>query len=248
MMSGGLQHRSRFRSPGGTTIFLGHFGVAFGAKRLAPGASLGTLVLAAQFPDILWPSLLLLGIEQVRIVPGITRVTPLDFVSYPVSHSLAMAIAWGVLFGLVYRAVRRYRPGAWVAGACVVSHWVLDLLVHRPDLPLAPGGAVKLGLDAWSSLPLTLLLELAVFGAGVALYARATQAADRFGRYGLWGLVAFLFAIYLGNVFGPPPPGVAAIAWVGEAQWLIVLYAYALDRHRIANPAAVRLAMPGGSH
>jgi hypothetical protein len=184
----------------------------------------------------------------VRIVPGITRVTPLDFVAYPVSHSLAMAAAWGVLFGLVYWAVRRYRAGAWVAGACVVSHWLLDLVVHRPDLPLVPGGTAKVGLDAWSSLPLTLVLELAVFGAGVAMYARATKAADRFGRHGFWGLVVFLLAIYLGNVFGPPPPGVTAIAWAGEAQWLIVVYAYVLDRHRIPDPAAARLAMPGGSH
>lgn len=226
-------------------MFIGHFGVAFGAKKLAPATSLGTLALAAQFLDILWPNLLLMGIEEVRIVPGITRVTPLDFVSYPISHSLAMAVAWGVLFGLVYWAVRRYRAGAWVAGACVVSHWVLDLIVHRPDLPLVPGSAIKVGLDAWSSLPLTLLLEFAVFGAGVLLYARATKPADAFGRYGFWGLVAFLVAMYLGSLFGPPPPNATAIAWVDQAQWLIVIYAYWLDRHRAA---AVRLAMPGGSH
>jgi len=111
-----------------------------------------------------------------------------------------------------------------------------------------PGSAIKVGLDAWSSLPLTLLLECAVFGAGVALYARATRPADRFGRYGFRGLAALLVAMYLGSIFGPPPPGAAAIAWADQAQWLIVIYAYALDRHRAANPAAVRLAMPGGSN
>ncbi len=221
-------------------MFIGHFGVAFGAKKLAPATSLGTLVLAAQFLDILWPNLLLLGIEEVRIVPGVTRVNPLDFVSYPISHSLAMALLWGVLFGIVYWLVRRYRAGAWVAGACVVSHWILDLVVHRPDLPLVPGGAVKIGFDLWDSLPATLAVEFAVFALGIALYVRATRAADRFGRYGLWGLVAFLAAMYLGSVFGPPPPDASAIAWVDQGQWLVVLFAYWLDRHRVA--AAVPLA------
>ena len=223
-------------------MFVGHFGIAFGAKRYAPAASLGTLVLAAQFLDILWPNLLLLGIEEVRIVPGITRVTPLDFVSYPISHSLAMAVAWGVLFAIVYYLVRRYRAGAIVAGICVVSHWILDLVVHRPDLPLVPGSALKVGFGLWDSLAATLAAEAIVFAAGIFLYVRATRPADRFGRWGLWGLAAFLVVMYLGSLFGPPPPDAAAIAWVDQAQWLIVLFAYWLDRHRVA--AAPPLANP----
>ena len=225
-------------------MFIGHFGVAFGAKKLAPATSLGTLVLAAQFLDILWPNLLLLGIERVRIEPGITRVNPLDFVSYPVSHSLAMALLWGVLFAAVYWAVRRYRAGAIVAGACVVSHWILDLVVHRPDLPIVPGGTLKLGLDLWQSLPGTLAAEFGVFAIGVVLYARATRARDRFGAFGLWGLVIFLAAMYVASVLGPAPPAWQAVAWAGEAQWLIVLFAYWLDRHRAAAapPLANRAA------
>lgn len=218
-------------------MFIAHFGVAFGAKRYAPATSLGTLVLAAQFLDILWPSLLLLGIERVGIVPGITRVTPLDFTSYPISHSLAMAIAWGALFGFAYWLVRRYRAGAWVAGACVVSHWILDLVVHRPDLPIVPGSALKVGFGLWDSLAGTLAAEFAVFAAGIFLYARATRPIDRIGRYGLWGLVVFLAATYLASLLGPPPPDVLAIAWAGQAQWLIVLFAYWLDRHRSAAGA-----------
>lgn len=223
-------------------MFVGHFGIAFGAKRYAPAASLGTLVLAAQFLDILWPNLLLLGIEEVRIVPGITRVTPLDFVSYPISHSLAMALAWGVLFAIVYYLVRRYRAGAIVAGICVVSHWILDLVVHRPDLPIVPGIGVKVGFGLWDSLAATLAAEAIVFAAGIFLYVRATRPLDRFGRYGLAGLVLFLAVIYLASLFGPPPPDAAAIAWVDQAQWLIVLFAYWLDRHRVA--AAPPLANP----
>lgn len=225
-------------------MFLGHYGVAFGTKKLAPATSLGTLVLAAQFLDILWPSLLLLGVEKVRIVPGFTAVNPLDFVSYPISHSLAMSLLWGVLFGAVYWLVRRYRTGAIVAAACVVSHWFLDLVVHVPDLPLVPGSSVKVGLGLWNSLPATLLAEVAIFAAGIAVYARSTRAADRIGRYGLRGLVIFLAVTYLASLLGPPPPSAAALAWAGEAQWLIVLWAYWIDRHRVPA-AAVPLAKGG---
>src|SRR2546430_12017073 len=98
----------------GGPMILGHYGVALACKRLAPRTSLGTLVLAAQLLDELWPIFLLLGIELVRIVPGLMAANPLDFVSYPISHSLVSAVGWGVLLGIAYYAVRRYRPGAWL--------------------------------------------------------------------------------------------------------------------------------------
>jgi hypothetical protein len=213
-------------------MFIGHFGVGFGAKRLAPRASLGTLFLAAQFVDLLWPTLLLLGVERVAIVPGITRVTPLDFEHYPISHSLLLVVGWGLLFALVYGAIRRYRRGAVICGAAVISHWILDLIVHRPDLPLYPGGPL-VGLGLWNSLPATIVVEGGIFGAGVWLYLRGTAARDRVGSLGLWGLVAFLVLIYAGNLLGPPPTAVAPIAWVGQAQWLLVAWAYWIDRHRV---------------
>jgi len=155
-------------------MFLGHFGVAMAAKKAAPKASLGTLVLAAQFADLLWPVFLLLGWERVRIAPGITRVTPLDFVSYPWSHSLLMDLAWGTALGAVYFALRRDGRGAWVVGACVPSHWVLDWIAHRPDMPLYPGGP-RFGLGLWNSVPATLVVELVLFVAGAAIYLIATR-------------------------------------------------------------------------
>ena len=173
-------------------MFIGHFGVGFSCKAAAPRASLGTYFLAAQFIDMLWPTFLLLGIEHARIQPGITTVTPLDFTYYPFSHSLAAVVVWGVLVGLVYQLIRHYPRGAVLVGLAVISHWVLDLIVHRPDLPLYPGGGVKVGLGLWSSLGWTLFVEFALLGAGVWLYARATRARDRIGRFGLWALVAFL--------------------------------------------------------
>lgn len=213
-------------------MFLGHFGVAFGAKRWAPSAGLGALFLAAQFADLLWPTLLLAGAERVAIAPGITAVTPLDFQHYPVSHSLVAAFGWALLIGAAYYAMFRSRRAALVIGLLVASHWFLDLMAHRPDLPLVPGSEVRVGLGLWNSLPATLAVELALLGAGAWLYARATRARDAIGRWALAGLLAFLLAIQAMNVLGPPPPGVAAIAWAGQAQWLLVLWAFWVDRHR----------------
>lgn len=213
-------------------MFIGHFGVGFGAKAISPKVSLGTLFLAAQFIDLLWPTLLLLDIEHVRIVPGATRVTPLLFVDYPYSHSLLAVLGWALLMGCGYLWLRRDRLGAGVLGALVVSHWLLDAMVHQADLPLYPGSAVKIGLDAWASLPISLTLEVALLGLGVWLYARTTTHRDAIGRWGFRVLVVLLLGIYAGNVFGPPPPSATALAWVAQLQWLLVLWGYWIDRHR----------------
>lgn len=215
-------------------MFLGHFAAGFAAKSIAPRVSLGWLFLAAQFIDLLWPSLLLLGLERVSIVPGITTVTPLLFEHYPISHSLLAVLLWAALVGGGYFLLRRERRGALVLGALVVSHWLLDLIVHRPDLPLLPGGEIMVGLHAWSSLPLTLALEGGLFALGVWLYCRVTAPRDALGRWGLVALVAFLLLIYVGNLFGAPPPSVEAIGWLGQAQWLLVLWGYWVDKHRQA--------------
>ena len=212
-------------------MFVGHFGAGLAAKALAPRVSLGSLFLAAQFIDLVWPTLLLLGIERVRIAPGITAVTPLDFEHYPFTHSLLAVLLWGACFTVIYRSISKDFRSALVLGALVVSHWLLDLVVHRRDLPLYPGSA-KVGLGLWDSVAGTLALELAVFGLGAALYLRATRSRDRTGAWALWSLLGFLLLVHLGNLLGPPPPSVAAIAWVGQAQWLLVLWGYWIDRHR----------------
>src|SRR5690349_10539568 len=111
-------------------MFLGHFGLAFASKRVAPRPSLGTTVLAAQWADGLWPILVLLGVEQVEIRPGITTVTPLDFVSYPWSHSLVADLVWAAIFALVYGTLRKDWPSAAWLAVLVLSHWVLDAVAH----------------------------------------------------------------------------------------------------------------------
>jgi membrane-bound metal-dependent hydrolase YbcI (DUF457 family) len=138
-------------------MFLGHFAVAFAAKREAPETSLGMLFVAAQLPDVLWPMLVLAGVEKVRIDPGNTAVTPLDFVSYPYSHSLLFDLLWAALFALGYLAVARGRRAAVVIALAVISHWVLDAASHRPDVPVLPHGPY-VGLGLWNSRPASLFI------------------------------------------------------------------------------------------
>jgi uncharacterized membrane protein len=213
-------------------MFLGHFGIGFGAKAAAPKTSLGTLFFAAQFVDLLWPTLLLLGLEHVEIAPGITRVTPLDFVHYPISHSLITALMWGILFGVIYGLARWNLRGAAICSMAVISHWILDFITHRPDLPLLPRSPGRVGLGLWNSLWGTIMVEGLIFAIGIYLYLRITQARDKVGSVGLWSLIVFLILIHIGNLFGDPPPSVDMIAYVGHAQWLLVLWGYWIDRHR----------------
>jgi hypothetical protein len=212
-------------------MFLGHYGVALAAKRAAPEASLGLLVLAAQWLDGIWPIFLLLGWERVAIVPGITRMVPMDFLHYPWSHSLLMVGLWSVLLGGAVAWRMGFRAGT-VVGLCVASHWFLDVLMHRPDLPLLPGGQARLGLGLWNSPVATVGLEVPFFLGGLWIYRRTTQPSDRVGGWSFWAWTAFLAVVEVGNLTGPPPPSVAAIAWVTLLLWLLVPWAAWFDRHR----------------
>jgi membrane-bound metal-dependent hydrolase YbcI (DUF457 family) len=233
---------SRLAPPGAgryvSVMFLGHLAVGLAAKRAAPRAGLGPLVAAPILLDLLWPIFLLAGLEVVRVDPGNTAVTPLDFVSYPWSHSLLMAFLWAALLAGAHAARTRDAVGAGVLAGGVVSHWVLDVASHRPDMPLWPGGP-RLGLGLWNSVPATVLAEALLFAGGVGLYLATTRARDRTGALALAGFVAFAAAIYAGNLLGPPPPGPKAIAWVSLAQWLWVPWAAWIDRHRgLRHPLA----------
>ena len=213
-------------------MFLGHYAVALGAKPLAPKASLGSLLAAAAFLDLVWPVFVLAGLEVVRVDPAATKFTPLDFVSYPYSHSLLTSVGWGLLFGGIYMLVRRDARGAVVLAALVVSHWILDLIVHRPDLPLTLGDGAKYGLGLWNEPVATAIVELTMLAAGLWLYAKTTWSKDKVGSRGLAGFVVFVLAIYAGAALGPPPPSAEAVAWSDLGQLLIVILAAWIDRHR----------------
>jgi hypothetical protein len=213
-------------------MFIGHFGLAFAAKRAAPRTSLGTAFVAAQLADLFWPMFLLVGVEQVRIVHASPNpFLTLDFVSYPWSHSLAIELAAGLALGALYFLLTRYAAGAIVVGLLVPSHWLLDLLVHVSDLPLYPGGLARFGFGLWRNPIVTVVLELIVYFAGVSIYARNTTATDRVGRYGLWSLVIFLLLLYAAS-FGPPPPSVKALGWTALIGWPLTAWPWWVDRHR----------------
>jgi hypothetical protein len=215
-------------------MFLGHFAVAFAAKKAAPKTSLGILVLAAQLADTLWPLLLLLGIEKVRIVPGLLPASPFDFVSYPISHSLVAQLGWAALLGGSYFVARRDARSAFVLGSLVPTHWVLDFVAHRPDMPIYPSGP-KYGLGMWNSIPLTLLVEYGLFVVGVVIYFTATRARDRTGIFACWSLAGLLAILYPAALFGPPPPSVKVLAWSGISLWLTAPWAAWADWHRQSN-------------
>jgi len=213
-------------------MFIGHFAVGFAAKKFAPRSSEAVLLAAPLLADILWPVFLLLGWEQVRIDPGNTRFTPFDFVSYPWSHSLLMLCVWATAFGAVYYAITRYWAGAVAIWIGVVSHWVLDWVTHRPDMPLVPGGA-RYGLGLWNSIAGTMAVELLMFAVGVWMYASATRAKDRIGRYAFVAYILLLMAFYIGDRFSSPPGSVNEIAWPAiVASVVLILWAWWFDRHR----------------
>jgi hypothetical protein len=214
-------------------VFIGHFGVAFAAKRALPTVSLGTWFVACELVDLIWPVFLLLGIEAVGISPGITAFTPLDFTYYPWTHSLLMCSVWALALGVAYWLARRSLVAATIVGVVVLSHWFLDLLVHRPDLPLAPGTDYKLGFGLWNSVAGTLAVEMAIFAVGLGLYLGGSGPADRTGRYALWTLVVLLLLAYVSTAFGPLPPSVSAIAWAGLIGGAaIAALGYWIDWHR----------------
>ncbi|MGE5647710.1 MAG: metal-dependent hydrolase [Acidobacteriota bacterium] len=220
-------------------MFIGHIAVGLAAKRLAPRTSLGLLIAAPLALDLLWPVFVLAGWERVRIEPGNTAFAPLAFDHYPWSHSLAMSAVWGAALALAYWSWRRYRAGAVVLGLAVLSHWALDALTHRPDMPLYPGGP-RVGLGLWNSVEGTIAVEAAMFAAGLWLYGRTTKPRDRTGRYAYFAFAAFLGLVYTGNASGSPPPGVRELAFVALSMWIFALWAWWFDAHRYCNESITR--------
>lgn len=215
-------------------MFIGHLAVAFAAKRIAPRTSLGVLIGAAMLLDLIWPVFVLAAVEKVRIDPGNTAFTPLAFDYYPFSHSLVTSLAMALLAAIVYWVATRYAAGAWMVGAAVSSHWMLDFISHRPDMPLSPGASARVGLGLWNSIPGTLVLEILMFAGGLRLYTKTMRPKGKLGVWSLWTLVGFLGVTYLGNAFGPPPPSIPALAWVAMSVWLLPLWTGWVDRQRTA--------------
>ena len=226
-------------------MFIGHIAVGFASKKFAPRTSLAALIAAPIFLDLLWPFFLLFGWEHVRIVPGFTRYNPLDLYDFPWSHSLLMSIVWATAFALIYYTAARYRPGAIAIWIGVVSHWILDWITHIPDMPLYPGGGPKLGLGLWNYVAATMATEIAMLLVGVWIYARATRARDRIGRYAFLAYVVVLLVLFVGDRFSTTPPTVSAIIWSALiAEAVLLVWPWWFDRHREVPGVTTRLAQP----
>lgn len=216
-------------------MFVGHYGVSCGVKSRAPEVPLWVLFIAVQLLDVFWSIFVLLGIERVRIVPGFTKANPLDLYYMPYTHSLVGACVWALLAALAYRVWRGSQgSGALLVGAAVLSHWLLDLPMHRPDLPLFDN-RMKMGLGLWNYPVPALALEAAVLLAGVLLYTRSTRAHGTRHRYDLWVFTLALIAVQVALTFGPLPGSSSGVAALVLGSYLLL----AFIAHWIAAPRVV---------
>ena len=219
-------------------MLIGHYAVGFAAKKWAPKTSLGLLFAAAVWLDIVWPIFVVLGLEHFNIAPGITKMSPFDFTDYPLSHSLVMAVAWGAGFGLLYLLWKNDSKAALILGGLVVSHWFLDLLVHRPDLPLMPaeignyGVIHKYGLGLWNHFWTEVILEGGLLAVGVWIYFKSTKAVDQVGNFAMWAFVLALVTIFIASLKAAPPTNPMLVAFVGQLQLLLIGWGYWFDEHR----------------
>jgi hypothetical protein len=224
-------------------MFQGHYGVALALKRAEPKLSLGTLFVAVQLADLLWAVFVLLGWEHARIVPGYTRVTSLEFLDYPISHSLLAGIIWGAVAAALYyswptRDTTRHWQASAIVGVAVLSHYVLDVLVHVPDLPIAGSDSPKLGLGLWNNPTATVVVELLVFVIGLALYVtlKSHRHPVRAGRLTL--LVLALLGTFVANLYGPLPPNMTTVA-ISAIVLFVVVAALGTWADRRATPQEV---------
>ncbi|HWL41034.1 MAG TPA: metal-dependent hydrolase [Gemmatimonadaceae bacterium] len=219
-------------------MFVGHFAVGFAGKRADPRVSLGWYVAAVTMLDLIWPVLLLAGIERASIVPGVTAFNPLSLDHYPWSHSLLMACAWG----LVLAGLARWRGiaprTAWILAALVVSHWVLDYITHAPDLPLWPGNSPKLGLGLWNSIPATFVVEGALWIGGILLYLRNRTPTRWIGPAAFWSLVVISTLMWVSGPWSAPPPDAGSLGWFALIGWIVVPWAALADKYYATDLSA----------
>jgi hypothetical protein len=183
-------------------MFIGHYSAALVAAAHPKAPRLGTLFVAAQLVDIAFFSFVLAGVEHLRIIPGFTAMNPMDLYDMPLTHSLVGSLLWAAAFGALIFAITRKPVAAIIAALVVVSHWLIDLLVHVPDLTLV-GGAPKLGLGLWNLPAIAMPLEISLTLGSAWIYARATRPTGK--RWALPALVIFLLAVQMFNWFGTQP-------------------------------------------
>jgi hypothetical protein len=222
-------------------MFIGHYGIAFALKKYVPKMSLGVLFIATQLADIVFFILVPLGIEHLRIIPGFTAASPFDLYDYPISHSLLGALAWSIATYLVVWFIplkslddkTTRRRTALVLSGAVFSHFVLDVLVHTPDLLLVPGLDIKIGLGLWNSIIATVAVELAILLVGGWLYLRSTHSGDGVaGRYGMYVFMVVLAIVAIGTPFMTFPNVLTVVVSSELLYASFTLAAWWLDKKR----------------
>ena len=215
-------------------VFVGHYGISLAGKAVKRTVPLWVLFIAVQWIDVLWAIFVLMGIEKVRIVPGITATNPLDLYYMPYTHSLVATVVWSILGFVFYKLFfrRDTQRGAIIVGVAVFSHWVLDFIVHRPDLPLYDN-AMKVGLGLWNYPLVAFALEVVILFAGIYFYLRN---ATPFRGVGVYGMIVFglvLVAIQGLVFFGAPPTSDKAAALTALISYLVFAAVAAwLDKKR----------------
>jgi hypothetical protein len=213
-------------------MFVGHLAVGFAGKAITPKINVLWLLIAAMWADILFTLFVLFGLESMRLEPGITQVNPMNFDDYPWSHSLAMDCVWAMILAAAICLLTRDVRASAVVGIAVLSHWVLDAISHIPDMPIAPSSAMRVGFGLWRSKLATIVVEGGMWIVALAVYRLTTKPRDAIGRWGFWAYAAFVSALYVANLFGPPPPNVRVVAWVNLSVMLLILWPAWFDSHR----------------
>ena len=186
-------------------MFVGHYSVAFAVKSEQNKIPLWVLFVAVQLLDFIWAPLVLLGIEKMRITPGITAANPLDLYYMPYTHSLIGALAWSALAFLVYKVTSRTKVAAGlIVALAVFSHWILDLIVHRPDLAIYDD-TLKVGFGLWNYRGLEFGLEMAILVAGIIIYLKRNVVRSVVRKYSLIIFGVLLILIQTGNTFVSRP-------------------------------------------
>jgi hypothetical protein len=210
-------------------MFIGHYGVSFAAKRFTPRTSLGILFLAVQFLDVLFAIFVFAGVEKLRIVPGFTEYNAYDLYYMPYSHSLAGSLAWSVAAGLLAAALGARQASPWI-GAAVFSHFLLDVPMHTPDMPILGNDSMKIGLGLWRHRDLALAAELATLAIGLWIWRRA-PTLEPWARVPTAAFVGLLVVLTLATPFLPAPRDGVQFAWQALAGYVaLAALAAWLDR------------------
>jgi len=214
-------------------MHVGHFAAGFLGKRVTPQLSLGTMVLAAMLADFLWCVFMVAGIEQVQFKAGLGAANYFQPINITLSHSLVMLLVWAAIFAGTHFLWRRNKAEALLLFLLVLSHWPLDVIAHRADMPVAPGVNTYFGFGLWTNIPATIIVEGGLWVTSIVLFVRQTRPRNRLEFFVLWPVLLLLTLLFYNNIAGPPPPNPNVAPLFSLIYFsLVVAWAYWINRLR----------------